>query len=122
MQADILEGLQNSKLSYSGRSDSNFPLHALAGTALPSLSSGDRALTPHAAWEALLNTRLPFLLSESQSATSFLGLTKAAHSLPSRPYASLGVCRLHSWAASSAAQEHGHCLQTAFCIAAIAGL
>lgn len=80
VQIDMLEGLQHSKLSYSTRSESSSSLHARPiGFGLPSPSHGERgSLAPHSAWEALLNTRLPFLLSEIQAAADFLGLFKAS--------------------------------------------
>ena len=92
----MLEGLQHSKLSYSSRSDSESPLHSLpAGNALASPGYGDRgSLAPHSAWEALLNTRLPFLLSENQAATDFLGLLRGARHQLSGKIASSGAQEL----------------------------
>ena len=79
----MLDGLQHSKLSYSSCSDSESPLHGLpTGSGLPSPDSERSVLAPHCAWEALLSTSLPFLLSESQAAADFLGLTKAEQHRP----------------------------------------
>ncbi len=71
---DLLEGLQGSKLSFSSRSDSDSPLHARhLGMGLPSPGHAEGgSLTPHTAWQALLETRLPFLLSENKAAADFL--------------------------------------------------
>ncbi|KAL0020987.1 hypothetical protein WJX77_003610 [Trebouxia sp. C0004] len=83
-RVDLLEGLQGSKLSYSSRSDSDSPLHAHhVGTDLPSLSNAKGySLMPHSAWQALLDTCLPFLLAESKAAVDFLLLYNVALTAP----------------------------------------
>lgn len=92
MQVDLLEGLQHSKLSYSTRSDSDSSLHAsFIGSSLPSPGSERGPLAPHAAWEALLTTRLSFLLSEIQAAADFLGLIKVEQARPSSQVIAPGV-------------------------------
>ena len=65
------------------------------GSSLPSPGSERGPLAPHAAWEALLTTRLPFLLSENQAAADFLGLIKTEHPSPSSQAPSPGVYRGH---------------------------
>ena len=92
-QADVLEGLQQSKLSYSSHAGSGSPVHDLpSSSALSSPGYGDRAsLAPHSAWEALLNSRLPFLLSENQAAADFLGLVKSQGAQPGGPASNPGL-------------------------------
>jgi len=84
LQVDLLEGLQGSKLSFSSRSDSDSLLHAHhVGTGLPSPSNAKRGtLIPHSAWQALLDTCLPFLLAESKAAADFLLLYDVALTAP----------------------------------------
>ena len=82
---DLLEGLQGSKLSYSSRADSDSPLHALhLGSAQPGQSEG-APIAPHSAWQALLDSRLPFLLAENKAAAEFLLLYEPAADAPSQP-------------------------------------
>ena len=80
LKVDLLEGLQGSKLSFSSRSDSDSPLHVHhVGTGLPSPSNAKGGpLMPHSAWQALLDTCLPFLLAESKAAADFLLLYDVA--------------------------------------------
>lgn len=84
VQVDLLEGLQGSKLSFSSRSDSDSPLHVHhVGTGLPSPSNAKGGpLMPHSAWQALLDTCLPFLLAESKAAADFLLLYDVALTAP----------------------------------------
>ncbi|DBA75637.1 TPA: hypothetical protein ACH3X2_009071 [Trebouxia sp. C0005] len=83
-RVDLLEGLQGSKLSFSSRSDSDSPLHVHhVGTGLPSPSNAKGGpLMPHSAWQALLDTCLPFLLAESKAAADFLLLYDVALTAP----------------------------------------
>ena len=84
VQVDLLEGLQGSKLSFSSRSDSDSPLHVHhVGTGLPSPSNAKGGpLMPHSAWQALLDTCLPFLLAESKAAADFLLLYDVSLTAP----------------------------------------
>ena len=84
LQVDLLEGLQGSKLSFSSRSDSDSPLHVHhVGTGLPSPSNAKGGpLMPYSAWQALLDTCLPFLLAESKAAADFLLLYDVALTAP----------------------------------------
>jgi len=84
IQVDLLEGLQGSKLSFSSRSDSDSPLHVHhVGNGLPSPSNAKGGpLMPHSAWQALLDTCLPFLLAESKAAPDFLLLYDVAVTAP----------------------------------------
>lgn len=99
LQMDLLEGLQGSKLSFSSRSDSDSPLHAHhMGPGLPSPSHAEGgSLPPHSAWQALLDTRLPFLLSETKAAADFLLLYNVVPVAPQQlgsPVKSAGLdCR-----------------------------
>ena len=84
LQMDLLEGLQGSKLSFSSRSDSDSPLHSHhMGTGLPSPGHAEgHSLPPHSAWQALLDSRLPFLLADTKAAADFLLLYTAAPGAP----------------------------------------
>lgn len=87
VQMDLLEGLQGSRLSFSTRSDSDalLDLHH-SGTSLPSPGLAEGGSLPiHTAWQALLESCLPFLLSESLAAAKFLLLYNAAPIAPQQP-------------------------------------